>query len=95
MKDRAAARRIVSLVPSLSEALFALGLGDRLVGVTDWCVHPRALVAPLPKVGGTKNPSLARIAELAPDLVLANREENRRRDVEALEARGIDVWVTY
>jgi ABC-type Fe3+-hydroxamate transport system substrate-binding protein len=95
VKDRAAARRIVSLVPSLSEALFALGLGDRLVGVTDWCVHPRALVAPLPKVGGTKNPSLARIAELAPDLVLANREENRRRDVEALEARGIDVWVTH
>jgi ABC-type Fe3+-hydroxamate transport system substrate-binding protein len=93
--DRAAARRIVSLVPSLTEALFALGLGGRVVGVTDWCVHPREGVAALPKVGGTKNPSLERIAELAPDLVLANREENRRRDALALEARGIDVWVTY
>jgi ABC-type hemin transport system substrate-binding protein len=50
--------RIVSLVPSLTEALFVLGLGDRVVGVTDWCVHPAASVAPLPKVGGTKNPDL-------------------------------------
>lgn len=92
---RAAARRIVSLVPSLTEALFALGLGDRVVGVTDWCVHPAERVASLPKVGGTKNPSLARIEELRPDLVIANQEENRRRDVERLEANGIDVWVTY
>jgi ABC-type hemin transport system substrate-binding protein len=92
---RAGARRIVSLVPSLSEALFSLGLGERLVGVTDWCVHPAAGVAPLPKVGGTKNPSLERIRELTPDLVIANREENRERDVEKLRAEGFDVWVTY
>lgn len=95
MSPRPAPRRIVSLVPSLTEALFALGLGERLVGVTDWCVHPAEKVADLPKVGGTKNPDRERIAELAPDLVLANREENRRRDVEALEALGLDVWVTY
>ena len=95
MTDRSAARRIVSLVPSLTEALFALGLGARVVGVTDWCVHPKQGVDALPKVGGTKNPSLARIVELAPDLVLANREENRRRDVESLAAQGFDVWVTY
>jgi ABC-type Fe3+-hydroxamate transport system substrate-binding protein len=92
---RSRARRIVSLVPSLTEALFALGLGERVVGVTDWCVHPAARVARVPKVGGTKNPSLERIAELRPDLVIANREENRRRDVERLRERGIDVWVTY
>ncbi len=92
---RADARRIVSLVPSLSEALFSLGLGERLVGVTDWCVHPADGVAPLPKVGGTKNPSLARIRELAPDLVIANREENRERDIEKLRAEGFEVWVTY
>jgi ABC-type hemin transport system substrate-binding protein len=92
---RAGARRIVSLVPSLSEALFSLGLGERLVGVTDWCVHPAEGVAQLPKVGGTKNPSLDRIRELAPDLVIANREENRERDVEKLLAEGFDVWVTY
>jgi ABC-type Fe3+-hydroxamate transport system substrate-binding protein len=85
----------VSLVPSLTEALFELSLGDRVVGVTDWCVHPARGVADLPKVGGTKNPSLERIRELAPDLVIANREENRRRDVERLLEAGIDVWVTY
>jgi ABC-type Fe3+-hydroxamate transport system substrate-binding protein len=89
------ARRIVSLVPSLTEALFALGLGGRLVGVTEWCVHPREEVARLPKVGGTKTPDLTAIRALAPDLVIANREENRRRDVERLEASGIRVWVTY
>jgi ABC-type Fe3+-hydroxamate transport system substrate-binding protein len=88
-------RRIVSLVPSLTEALFDLGLGARVVGVTEWCVHPREGVAALPKVGGTKTPDLAAIRALAPDLVIANREENRRRDVEQLEAAGIPVWVTY
>jgi ABC-type Fe3+-hydroxamate transport system substrate-binding protein len=88
-------QRIVSLVPSLTEALFALGLGPRVVGVTDWCVHPAEAVAPLPKVGGTKNPSLARVLELRPDLVIANREENRERDVERLRAAGVPVWVTY
>jgi ABC-type Fe3+-hydroxamate transport system substrate-binding protein len=88
-------RRIVSLVPSLTEALFALGLGQRVVGVTDWCVHPREAVARLPKVGGTKTPDLAAVRALAPDLVIANREENRRRDVERLEQAGIPVWVTY
>jgi ABC-type hemin transport system substrate-binding protein len=87
--------RIVSLVPSLTEALFELGLGPRVVGVTDWCVHPAAGVALLPKVGGTKNPSLARVLELRPDLVIANQEENRERDVERLRAAGVPVWVTY
>ena len=90
-----APRRIVSLVPSLTEALFELGLGERVVGVTEWCVHPAEAVAGLPKVGGTKTPDLDAIASLAPDLVIANQEENRRRDVAQLEARGIHVWVTY
>jgi len=87
--------RIVSLVPSLTEAFFALEQGERLVGVTDWCVHPAAGVAALPKVGGTKNPDLAAIRSLRPDLVIANQEENRRKDVERLEDAGIRVWVTY
>jgi len=95
VKPDTPARRIVSLVPSLSEALFALGLGERLVGVTEWCVHPADGVAPLPKVGGTKNPDLSVILALAPDLVIANQEENRRRDVEKLQAAGVPVWVTY
>ncbi|MCP3986071.1 MAG: ABC transporter substrate-binding protein [bacterium] len=88
-------RRIVSLVPSLTEALFALGLGDRIVGVTEWCVHPAAAVAPLPKLGGTRNPDLPALLGLAPDLVIANREENRRQDVERLVDAGIPVWVTH
>jgi ABC-type hemin transport system substrate-binding protein len=87
--------RIVSLVPSLTEALFALGLGDRVVGVTDWCVHPAPGVAALPKVGGTKDPDVAAICALRPGLVIANREENTRRAVAALEAAGLRVWVTY
>jgi len=88
-------QRIVSLVPSLTEALFVLGLGERVVGVTDWCVHPAAGVAPLPKLGGTKNPDLKALAALRPDLVIANHEENTRRDVERMQAEGLAVWVTY
>jgi ABC-type Fe3+-hydroxamate transport system substrate-binding protein len=89
------ARRIVSLVPSLTESLFVLGMGSRVVGVTDWCIHPEEAVAGLPKVGGTKNPSLSRVLELEPDLVIANQEENRERDVTRLRAAGVEVWVTY
>ena len=92
---RAPPRRIVSLVPSLTETLFALGVGASLVGVTEFCVHPADGVALLPRVGGTKNPNLKAICSLAPDLVLVNKEENRRRDVEALEAAGVPVFVTY
>ena len=87
--------RIVSLVPSLTEALFDLGLGDRVVGVTRWCVHPAAGVSHLPKVGGTKDTDVAAVLALAPDLVIANREENTRRTVEQIRAAGIPVWVTY
>ena len=88
-------RRIVSRVPSLTESLFALGLGERVVGVTQWCVHPAEGVAPLTKVGGTKNPDVDAILALRPELVIASQEENRRRDVERLEAAGIRVWVTH
>ncbi len=87
--------RIVSLVPSLTEAFFALGLGDRVVAVTDWCIHPAAGVASLPKLGGTKDPDVEAIIALRPDLVVANREENTKRVVEALRVAGIPVWVTY
>jgi ABC-type Fe3+-hydroxamate transport system substrate-binding protein len=84
-------RRIVSLVPSLTEAL-AVTVPDRLAGATDWCTHTAGL--DLPRVRGTKNPDRAAIIALRPDLVVANREENRRHDVELLRAAGIPVWVT-
>ncbi len=83
--------RIVSLVPSLTEAL-AVSVPGRLVGATDWCTHPPAL--DLPRVRGTKNPDRSAVAALAPDVVIANKEENRRLDVDRLRAAGIPVWVT-
>lgn len=88
-------RRVVSLIPSLTESLFDLNLGDLLVGVTDFCVHPVDKVATLPRVGGTKTPDIPAIIRLEPELVFANREENRKKDVEALRAAGVPVWVTY
>jgi ABC-type Fe3+-hydroxamate transport system substrate-binding protein len=91
----AAPRRVVSLVPSLTETFFALGCAQALVGVTDYCVHPEQGVAALPKVGGTKNPRVDDILALRPDLIIANKEENRRRTVEDLEAGGARVFVTY
>jgi len=87
--------RIVSLVPSLSEALVALGLGPRIVAVTEYCVLPEGAFDGLPKVGGTKDADVAAIRALAPDLVIANREENTERVVGKLADAGIPVWVTY
>jgi len=81
--------RIVSLCPSLTELVFDLGLGPSLVGRTKFCVHPVGLVDAVEKVGGTKNPKIARIIELAPDLVLLNEEENRLEDAETLRAAGV------
>jgi ABC-type Fe3+-hydroxamate transport system substrate-binding protein len=82
---------VVSLVPSLTEAVAATGPG-LLVGATDWCTHPAGL--DVARVGGTKWPDLDRVRDLAPDLVIANAEENRDEDVAALRAVGIPVWVT-
>ncbi len=89
------ARRIVSLVPSLTEALFTLGAGETVVGVTNFCAEPREEVRTRPKVGGPKTVRCAAIVKLDPDLVIANMEENRKADVEALEQAGLRVLVTY
>ncbi|MFF4862411.1 helical backbone metal receptor [Streptomyces sp. NPDC001231] len=83
--------RVVSLVPSLTEAV-AVSLPGVLVGATDWCTHPADL--DVTRVGGTKNPKVDRIAALAPDLVIANEEENRAPDLDALRAAGLEVLVT-
>ncbi len=88
-------RRIVSLVPSITETLFALGLADAIVGVSAYCVEPRAAVAGKTRIGGQKDPKLELIRDLAPDLVVANVEENLREHVERLRGWGIPVWVTY
>ncbi len=83
--------RVVSLVPSLTEAVGVTAPG-LLVGATDWCTHPLDL--DVPRIGGTKNPRVADVVDLRPDLVLANEEENRAPDVAALRAAGVAVWVT-
>ncbi|MEV0637247.1 helical backbone metal receptor [Streptomyces sp. NPDC050619] len=83
--------RVVSLVPSLTEAVAAT-VPAALAGVTDWCTHPADL--DVTRIGGTKNPKVDRILALAPDLVIANEEENRVPDLEALRAAGVEVLVT-
>jgi iron complex transport system substrate-binding protein len=88
-------QRVVSLVPSLTESLFELGVGDSVVGVTDYCLYPQQELGGLPRLGGPKNPRIDDIIALKPDLVLANQEENPRRVVEALDASEIPVWVTF
>ena len=87
--DRVA--RVVSLVPSLTESV-ASSANGLLVGATDWCTHPARL--DVVRIGGTKSPDVAAIVALAPDLVLANEEENREPDIAALRAAGVAVWVT-
>ena len=87
----AAPLRLVSLVPSLTEAIAATRR-DLLVGATDWCSQPPDL--DVVRVSGTKNPDLAAIQTLTPDLVITNREENRQPDVQRLRAAGVPVWVT-
>lgn len=85
------ARRVVSLVPSLTEAIAATR-PEALVGATDWCTHPVDL--DVARVRGTKNPDRRAIAALNPDIVIANREENRELDITRLREAGITVWVT-
>lgn len=83
--------RVVSLVPCLTETIASVA-PERRVGATQWCTHPPHLA--VRRVGGTKNRDVAAIVELRPDLVVANREENRRLDVDGLVSAGIPVWVT-
>lgn len=89
-----APKRVVSLVPSLTELVYSLGCGGTLVGRTRFCTEPAGEVEAVPIIGGTKNPSVARIVAASPDLVIANKEENRQEDVEALRQAGLSVLVT-
>jgi ABC-type Fe3+-hydroxamate transport system substrate-binding protein len=91
----AAPRRIVSLIPSITEILFALGLDEAVAGCTVYCTQPPDKVATKVRVGGEKNPKLELIRELHADLVVANIEENVRGHIETLREWGIPVFVTY
>ncbi len=94
-ETEAVPQRVVSLVPSVTESLFVLGLGESLVGITEYCVQPKDRVASLPKVGGTKDPDTDTILALRPDLVIANQEENTPRAVETLQSAGVRVLVQF
>ncbi len=92
----AAPKRVVSLVPSDTFSVLALGCGDALVGRTDYCeLPPHVVVQNVPSVGGTKNPRVDAICDLSPDLVIANQEENSKRDLETLAQRGVRVFVAF
>jgi ABC-type Fe3+-hydroxamate transport system substrate-binding protein len=86
-------QRIVCLVPSITELLFHLGLGNRVVGITKFCIHPKSWHQTKEKIGGTKNIHLKKVLKLQPDLVIANKEENIREQVEQL-ATTIPVYTS-
>lgn len=86
-------QRIISLVPSQTELLYSLGLDEEVAGITKFCVHPPAWLRHKKRVGGTKNVNLPLIHQLNPDLILANKEENIKEQVEEL-ARQYPVWIS-
>lgn len=86
-------QRIISLVPSQTELLHALGLGGRVVGITKFCVHPEEWLRTKKRIGGTKNYKFEAIRALQPDLILGNREENERSQIELLAAE-FPVWMS-
>jgi ABC-type Fe3+-hydroxamate transport system substrate-binding protein len=86
-------RRIISIVPSQTELLYHLGLEEEVVGITKFCVHPEAWFRSKTRVGGTKTLDIAKIRDLEPDLVIANKEENTKEDVIALRA-VCPVWTS-
>ena len=88
-----APQRIISLVPSQTELLYDLGLGERVVGITKFCVHPEAWFRTKPRVGGTKKVDFDKVRALKPDLIIGNKEENERKDIQKLE-KEFPVWMS-
>lgn len=86
-------KRIVSVVPSQTELLYDLGLREEVIGITKFCIHPKEWFRIKTRVGGTKNLNIQKIKELKPDLIFANKEENRKGDIEELEKEFL-VWVS-
>jgi len=86
-------KRIISLVPSITETLFDLGVGERVVGRTDFCIYPEDAVKKIPSIGGPKDFDPAAVIALEPSLVLCDAEENYKEGVEALKAAGVNVFI--
>lgn len=85
MPEEYSYKRIISLVPSLTQLVLDLGAEKRLKGRTRFCIHPEDKVNNIPIIGGTKNPNTDKILDLNPDLIIANKEENRKEDIEELQ----------
>ena len=85
--------RIVSLVPSQTELLYDLGLKENIVGITKFCIHPEELFQNTERIGGTKNLNFEKIAALKPDLIIGNKEENERSQIEELQ-KQYPVWMS-
>ncbi len=86
-------QRIISLVPSQTELLYDLGLGERVVGITKFCVHPETWFNSKHRVGGTKKVDMDKVRALKPDLIIGNKEENERKDIQELE-NEFPVWMS-
>lgn len=86
-------KRIVSVVPSQSELLWDLGLRDELIGITKFCIHPNEMFTTVERVGGTKKLNIEKIKGLNPDIIIANKEENERSDIEELQ-KYFPVWIS-
>lgn len=86
-------KRIVSVVPSQTEYLFDIGLGEHIVGITKFCIHPAQQVKEKELVGGTKNLNIEKILSLQPDLIVANKEENEQSQIEELQ-KHVPVWIS-
>ena len=86
-------KRIISLVPSQTELLFDLGLNDEVVGITKFCIHPKDKFKSTTKIGGTKKLNIRKIIDLKPDLIIGNKEENQKEDIEVL-MKEFPVWMS-
>ena len=86
-------KRIISLVPSQTELLYDLGLGERVVGITKFCVHPETWFNSKHRIGGTKKVDMEKVRALKPDLIIGNKEENAKKDIQTLE-QEFPVWMS-
>jgi ABC-type Fe3+-hydroxamate transport system substrate-binding protein len=88
-------KRVISLVPSITESLFDLGQGASVVGITDYCIYPAEYLSGLPRLGGPKNPDIDQIIQLKPDLIFANQEENTPHVLEKIASYSIPIWLSF
>ncbi len=86
-------KRIICLVPSLTELLYDLGLDNKVIGITKFCIKPNSWFKSKNRIGGTKNVHFDKIKELNPDLIIGNKEENSKTDIETLE-KDFTVWMS-